>query len=77
MRTDYINWEDGARNFLRNIFNKIADKTNLNPYDVPIFIFCLIVIGLVIFLANKFDKPLLNLLAIGVGLLFLCYFGLL
>ncbi len=77
MRTDYINWEDGAREFLRKMFGKIAEKANINPYDIPIFIFCLVVICLIIFLSHKFDKPLLNVVAIGVGLFFLCYYGLL
>lgn len=77
MKTDYINWEDGAREFLTNISRKIADKTNLNPYDVPMFIFCLVVILFIIFLSHKLDKPFLNVIAIGVALLFLGYFGLL
>lgn len=76
MKTDYINWEDGAREFLRNIFGKLASKTNLNPYDIPMFIFCAVLILFVIFISHKLDKPLLNLVAIGIALLFLGYFGL-
>lgn len=73
---DSFNWEDGAREGIRNIFSAIAEKANINRFNVPIFIFCIIVILLMQLLGNKLDKPIINIVSIFIGIIFLIYFNL-
>lgn len=73
---DAFNWEDGAREAIRNCFDSIANKVHINRFNVPVFIFCIIVIILMQVLGNKLNKPIINIAAIGVGIFFLIYFNL-
>ena len=73
---DAFNWEDGARETIRNFFNIIANKVHINRFNVPVFIFCIIVILLMQVLGSKLNKPIINIASICVGIFFLIYFNL-
>ena len=72
---DYFNWEDGARESIRNLFDKISIVVNVNRFNVPVFIFCIIVIILLIVLGQKLNKPIVTMCAIGIAIFFLVYFN--
>ena len=73
---DAFNWEDGAREGIRNFFDKVGTVVDVNRFNVPVFIFSIIVILLLIVLGNKLNKPIITMCAIGVAIFFLVYFNL-
>lgn len=73
---DSFNWEDGAREGIRNFFDKIGTIVNVNRFNVPVFIFSIIVIILLLVLGQKLNKPIVTMGALGVAIFFLVYFNL-
>jgi hypothetical protein len=69
------NWEDGARDKIRNVFNSIGQHANINRFQVPVFCFCIVILVLMQVLGAKLDKPIINVISFIVVVVMLMYFG--